>query len=217
MAWDTEEQPVHDQEEVFRLAWEAPGATAIELPPVDVNKVLRERYDLDQDFAFSGESLWDMEVRKASAPDKYLPTVVKPGSAEKFPGVRQGDIEEFTRVSDQRLWLDQSTYGTVIEHIRLDHRNQRAIFIGAAGFTTPDGRTLHATSGQPIFHVEHSVAGTEDEPLNLWLIVHVTEQPDPAATAFFAEMGRDPFLRVFNEVYVREVAGRDLRRRPLEF
>lgn len=110
-------------------------------------------------------------------------------------------------MSDQRLWLDPPTYGTVIEHTRVDHDRQRVTFVGAEEFTTPDGRTLKAGTGQPIFHVEHSVGGSEQQPLNRWRIVHLTTEEDPAMLALFENMGRDPYLPVFVEVHIREVLG----------
>jgi hypothetical protein len=203
-----------DHQKVLEVAWQTPGNTAIELPPVDVNQVLHDRYDVDNDFVFTGTMLWDMEVRKASHPDIYIPTVIEPGSVEKFPESRDDRSEIFTRVSDQRLWLDQPTYGTVIEHVRVDHEQQRIFFIGAPDYRTPDGRTREAGTGQPIFHVEHSVAGTEQRPINLWRIVHLTEQVDPALREYFEQLGRDPYLRVFIEVYLRENLGVDLTRLP---
>jgi hypothetical protein len=202
-----------DHQRVLEDAWQAPGNTAIELPPVDVNQVLHDRYDVADDVTFTRTTLWDMEVRKASRPDIYLPTVVRPGSVEKFPESADDRLEIFTRVSDQHLWLDQSTYGTVIERVRVDHEQQRVFFVGAPDYSTPDGHTLKAGIGQPIFHVEHSVAGTEQRPLNLWRIVHLTEGVNPAMRAHFEEMRRDPYLPVFIEVYLRENLGIDLIRR----
>lgn len=196
-----------DLEQVLADAWKAPGTTTIELPPVDVNQVLRDHYDGFGDLVYTRTMLWDMEVRKASRPDIYIPTVVKPGSVEKFPHAGDERIENFTRVSDQRLWLDQPTYGTVIEHTRVDHDNQRVTFVGAEEFTTPDGRTIKAGTSQPIFHVEHSVAGSEQQPLNMWRIVHLTTAEDPAMLALFEAIGRDPYLPVFIEVHIREALG----------
>lgn len=155
-----------NHEEIFEQTWAAPGTTSMELAPVAVNDVLRERYDVRPPFTYTGAQLWDMEVRKAAAPDKYIPTVVKAGSAEKFPSVRNGRFEDFTRVSDQRLWTDPARFATIIEHVRLDHENRRAFFIGAERFEAPDGRVFTAGAGQPLFHVEHSVAGREDAPVN---------------------------------------------------
>ena len=177
------------------------GLTVYELPPVDVNAVLAERYDLD--YRFTRTSLWDMEIRKASAPDVYLPNVVRPGSVAKF-----GEGADFVRVSDQKLWLDPSRYGTVIERVHLDHRDQRALFYGLAGFGE-----LRAGTGQPLFHVEHSVTGTEDRPLNRWRIVFLTETVDPALAAVFAELAKAEYLRDFIEVYLREHLGLEPRRR----
>jgi hypothetical protein len=202
-----------EHEKVLEEAWAAPGNTIADLPPVDVNQVLADRYDLDRDLLFTRSMLWDMEVRKASAPDIYIPTVVRAGSREKFDGGAEGRTEDFTRVSDQRLWLDQDTYGTVIEHVRLDHDRQRAFFVGVPEFTTPDGRVLHAGTGQPLFHVEHSVAGTEVRPLNRWRIVNLTETVDNDLAEYFAGLAREEYLRVFIEVYIRQDLGYRLARK----
>ncbi|WP_405057268.1 hypothetical protein OG474_31625 [Kribbella sp. NBC_01505] len=202
-----------DHQAIIVQAWSAPETTSVELPPVRVNEVLRARYDVQPAFSYTGAELWDMETRKAAAPDQYIPTVVRPSSAEKFPSTWHGQIEEFTRVSDQRLWADPAQFVTVIEHVRLDHANRRAFFVGAERFETPDGRILTAGQGQPIFHVEHSVAGPEDDPLNLWRIIHLTEAPDDKLADAFADLAKDPYLRVFIEVHLRDVLGRDLTRR----
>ncbi|GAA3436334.1 hypothetical protein [Kutzneria kofuensis] len=202
-----------DHEKVLDEAWRTPGVTAIDLPPVDVNRVLADRYQLDRDVTFTREMLWDMEARKAAAPDIYIPTVVAAGSATKFPSVRHEGLEDFTRVSDQRLWADPARFGTIIEHVRLDHDNQRAFFVGAADFVTPDGDTRTATTDQPIFHVEHSVAGAEDRPLNRWRIVLLTEHVDQRLLDVFTTMAQDPYLRVFIEVYLQKDLGVSFRRK----
>jgi hypothetical protein len=188
---------------IFEKAWNDPATTSVELPPVAVNDVLRDRYDIRPPIAYTGTQLWDMEVRKAAAPDKYIPTVVRPGSAEKFPSVHNGRLEDFTRVSDQRLWADPDQYTTVIEHVRLDHENRRAFFLGAESFEAPDGRHFTAGTGQPIFHVEHSVGGTEAAPLNLWRIVLLTETPDPALAAAFDQLANDRYLPVIVSAIAR--------------
>jgi hypothetical protein len=56
----------------------------------------------------------------------------------------------------------------VLEQTKLNHDNQIVTFIGAAELPGPNGEPLQATTDQPIFHVEHSVGGTETptpEPL----------------------------------------------------
>jgi hypothetical protein len=204
--------PDIDHEKILADAWNRPGVTAIDLPPVDVNQVLADRYELDRELTFTRTMLWDMESRKAAAPDVYIPTVVAPG-AEKFPSTRRGTLEDFTRISEQRIWADPERFGTIIEHVRLDHDSQRAFFVGDTGFVTPDGRTVTGTTAQPIFHVEHSVAGTEERPLNLWRIVLLTEQVDAALVDVFTRMEDDPYLRVFIEVYLRKDLGVTFRRR----
>jgi hypothetical protein len=154
-----------------------------------------------------------MEVRKASYPDKYLGSLVKPGSLGRFPSTKRGHIEDFTRITSQQLWKDASRYTTVIEHVRLFHDTHRAIFIGAPEFVTPDGRKVTAGREQPIFHVEHSAVGPEERPLNVWRIVHLTDGKDDALDLVFDDMAKDPYLRYFNEVYIREDLGLRLDRK----
>jgi hypothetical protein len=195
--------------EEFERAWADPRNTAADLPPVDVNQVLNDRYQLDRKLLYTREMLWDMEIRKASAPDVYIPSVVRPGSVGKWDS---GVPNEFTRASEQRLWLAPDQFGLIIEHVHLDHDKQSVYFIGASGYDTPDGRRLVADTRQPLFHVEHWVEGAEDRPVNRWRIVHLTERPDQAILGFFAGMGQSPYLRDFIEVHIREVLGRRLER-----
>jgi hypothetical protein len=198
-----------DHVKIFREAWEEPGATRAELPPVDVNEVLAACYELGQPLEFTRTMLWDMETRKARRPDLFIPYVVAAGSAASW------DTGEDTidRKSAQRLWLDRDTYGLVLEHAHLDHLNQIVTFIGAAEFRGPDGALLTATTAQPLFHVEHSVGGTEDRPLNLWRIVHLTDTPDNRLTAVFDGMAANPWLPEHTEIYIRDVLGIPLTRR----
>ena len=42
-----------------------------------------------------------------------------------------------------------------------------------------NGEELAASTFQPIFHVEHAAGGSEDEPLNIWSIVLLTQKNDP--------------------------------------
>jgi hypothetical protein len=201
-----------DHERVLAEAWDAPGNTVVDLPPVDINETLQSRYRLSQPLHFTRSMLWDMEVRKAQSPDIFIPTVVRPGSLEYIEGFFRGPRHDFTRVTDQKLWLDQSAYGRVIERVRLDFSRQSAIFIGMPFLTTPDGRSLTTGTGQPIFHVEHGVSGAEDRPINHWRIVLLTEVPDAALIETFDCMGKDPYLRVFLEVYIRDVLGIEMER-----
>jgi hypothetical protein len=199
---------VLDHAKVFQQAWEDPAATRYVLPDIDVNAVLAERYELDRPVTVTRTMVWDMETRKARRPDLYIPYVVAEGSADSWG---EGDV--FVRKSMQRLWLEPQTYGLVLEQTRLDHTNQIVTFIGAAEHPGPDGELLVAGTGQPIFHVEHSVGGTETQPLNRWRIVHLTEAPDSRFTAVFDRFAADPYLPGYVEIYIRDVLNVGLTQR----
>jgi len=197
-----------DHEKIFRQAWEDEAATRYELQGLDVNQVLADRYELGEPLVFTRTMLWDMEMRKARRPDLYIPYVVAAGSAASWG---EGDV--FVRKSMQRLWLAPDSYGLILEQTRLNHTSQVVTFIGAAELPGPDGELLRATTGQPIFHVEHAVGGTETQPLNLWRIVHVTDEPDSRIVAVFDRIAANPWLPEFIEIYIRDVLGIPLTRR----
>src|SRR2546421_1051956 len=93
-----------DHEKTLREAWDDPNATRYELPALDVNQVLAERYELGRPLVFTRTMLWDMETRKARRPDLYIPYVVAAGSADAWG---EGDV--FVRKSMQRQWLEADT------------------------------------------------------------------------------------------------------------
>jgi hypothetical protein len=72
----------------------------------------------------------------------------------------------------------------VIERVSLDHN---ALLIGEESFISHDGRKFEAGKGQPIFHVEHSATATEDKPLSIWHIVHLTNGKDERINWYFKE------------------------------
>ncbi|KAJ3480522.1 hypothetical protein NLG97_g8055 [Lecanicillium saksenae] len=110
-----------DHENVLTTAFADPQNTAITLPPSDVNKIITEHYTVDKPFTYTRTQLWDMETRKAFDPETFLGGVVRPGSSRIFNVERNGDIETFVRVSDQRRWTNWGEFSTVIELVRLDH------------------------------------------------------------------------------------------------
>ena len=191
-------------------AWADPRHTAIDLPPVDVNAVLWAHYRVDPDLTYTTDMLWDMETRKAKAPDVFIPSVIRPRSARVWPGATP---DVFTRVSDQRLWLHRETFEPIIEHVRFDQAKRAVYFIGVPAWTTPDGEQLTAGTGQPLFHVEHWVEGELARPINRWRIVHLTEQPDQAMLDAFTAMAASPYLRDFIEVHITDVLGHTLERK----
>ena len=69
IAFDTAEREYNE-------AWSALSSTRFELPPVDVNKVLRERYRVSPEQTLTRAMIWDMETKKAWDPLTYIPYVV---------------------------------------------------------------------------------------------------------------------------------------------
>jgi len=201
-----------DHEKEFARAWADPRNTRGERPPVDVNAVLAAHYRLSEPLVFTRTMLWDMEVRKAFRPDIYIPTVVREGTAGTWNERKLDDgSETFFRKSAQRLRTVPGEHGLVLEQVRINPTLEKVTFIGAAELPDRDGTMLHADARQPLFHVDHGVAGTETQPLNLWRIVHLTEAPDQAMMDRFARSA-SVYLYEFIEVYIRDVLKLELTR-----
>ena len=205
-----------DHEGEFQRAWADPSNTQIELPPVDVNRVLAGHYRLSENLAFTRTMLWDMEVRKAWSPDRYIPSVVREGSARTWGQFSAADAtESFVRSSQQRHWLDPAEYGRILEQVRLNAAQQKVTFIGAAEIPDRDGNLLRTGAEQPLFHVEHSVGGDESRPLNKWRIVHLTDEPDRRLVERFTVMANDTWLPEFIEIYIRTDLNIELTKRKI--
>ncbi len=210
-------KPVHhlDHEAEFERAWTDPLNTRIDLTPVDINLVLARYYRTNEPLRFTRTMLWDMEVKKAFRPDLYIPSVVSEGSSHNWRRQPAADgTESFVRCSRQRLWLKPSERGLVLEQVFLNPARQSATFIGAAELLDRDGNLLRAGEGQPLFHVEHSVAGGEFRPLNRWRIVHLTDRPEQKLIDRFT-LAKDVWLREFVEIYIRRDLRIELTRRNL--
>ncbi len=135
----------------FERAWTDPSNTGFELPPVDVNRVLAEHYRTSEPLTSIRTMLWDMEVRKAWRPDRYIPSVVREGSAHTWGRRSAADgAESFMRSSQQRLWLEPAEYGLVLEKVYLNPRQQKVTFIGAAELPDRDSNILRAGTRQPL-------------------------------------------------------------------
>jgi hypothetical protein len=188
----------------FEGAWADPSNTRFELPSVDVNRVLAEHYRTSEPLTFTRTMLWDMEVRKAGRPDRYIPSVVREGSAHTWGRRSAADaIESFVRSSQQRLWLEPAVYGLVLEQVCLNPTQQKVTFIGGAEIPDLDGNLLRAGARQPLFHVEHSVGGDESRPLNRWRIVHLIDRPEHRLVERFTRMANEMWLPEFIEIYIR--------------
>lgn len=200
----------------FEQAWSDRSNTRFELPPVDVNRLLAEHYLTSEPLTFTRTLLWDLEVKKARRPDRYIPSVVLEGSARSWGGRSADDgTESFVRASQQRLWLTPAEYGLVLEQVDLDHSHQRVTFIGAAELADRDGNILRAGVQQPLFHVEHSVGGDETRPQDRWRIVHLTNTPDSGIVGRFTQMANDVWLPEFVEIYIRSDLNIELTRRDI--
>jgi hypothetical protein len=185
------------------------------MPPVDINQRLSDRYTTDPPVAFTREMLWDNEVRKAWRPDIYVPSEFS--EAETWGAREQSDGTEcFLRSTLQLLWLERTEYGRVLEQVHLDHHHQKVTFIGAAELEDRDGGPLRAGQGQPIFYVEHSVAGEQSQPMSMWRVVHLTNTPDERLVRAFAEFAEAPWLDEFVETYIKKDLGAGLARVPVE-
>jgi hypothetical protein len=199
----------------FTRAWDTPGHTRYQLPDLDVNTVLAARYTTGKPLTFTRGMLWDMEVRKAARPGTYIPFVVRAGSDRSW-NRHDGDGGEYLdRCSMQRLWLRPERYELILERAFLNHHQQKVTFLGVPELTGADGTLLRAGGGQPLFHVEHSVGGTEHQPLNRWRIVHLTDAPDQRLIAVFEHMAASPWLAEHTEIYIRDNLGIELARKSL--
>jgi len=193
----------------YRAAWDNPAHTRFELPPVNVNKMLRERYSMRPEKALTRTAMWDMERKKAWDPATYIPYVVAQGGS--WGRERLTDGERFSRASTQKGWIAHAQ-GRVLEDVYLSDATQSIFFLGRERMRGPGGDELAASDFQPIFHVAHGVGGAEDEPLNLWSIVLETPAEDRRYHAPFEEMVAAGWLPGFIEIYIARDLGVELIR-----
>lgn len=191
----------HSAEREYDAAWQAPSSTRFEFPPVNVNRTLRDRYRVKPDKSLTRKMIWDMETRKAWDPLSYIPYVVSEGRSWGRTTLRDGS-ERFSRSSMQRGWIKQEE-GRVLEDVFVSSTKQTIYFLGRARMVADTGEELVASSFQPLFHVRHGVGGSEDEPLNLWSIVLLTEAPDARYLEPFEQMVRAGLLPGFIEIYIQ--------------
>lgn len=197
----------------FARAWNTPGHTRYHLPDTNVNEVLAARYTTSAPLTLTRTMLWDMEIRKAAHSGTYIPNVVQPGSDRSWSRHSGDGGEYLDRCSMQRLWLAPHRYQLILERAFLNHREQKITFLGVPELTALDGTPLHAGTGQPLFHAEHSAGGSESQPLNQWRIVHLTEATDGRLTAVFEHMAASPWIAEHTEIYIRHDLGIQLTRK----
>ena len=171
----------------FEDAWENPKHTRFTLPAVEVNSVLARKYTASTPVKITRDMVWDMELQKAWDPTTFIPYVVSEGKSWGRRKLHDGS-EHFLRSSEQLGWIVTGR-GTVLEEVFVDHAGQRILFLGRESMPSDSG-VLRASGFQPLFHVEHGVGGSIEEPLNLWRIVILTEEYDDRYTQPFKEMVR---------------------------
>ena len=197
-------------EREYEEAWNAPTNTRFELPPVDVNRVLKSRYRMSPGKPLTRTMIWDMETKKAWDPRSYIPYVVSEGRSWDRKALGDGAIR-FNRASMQRGWISGET-GLVLEDVFVSDTRQTIYFMGRSTMWAEDDKKLSASAFQPLFHVRHGVDGSEDEPLNLWSIVLLTDAVDRRDLEPFQDMVRAGWLPGFIEIYITRDLGRELIR-----
>jgi hypothetical protein len=198
-------------EREYREAWNNPSYTRFELPPVNVNKVLKDRYWVSPNKRITRSMIWDMESKKAWDPLSYIPYVVSEARSWGRNKLQDGS-NRFCRSSLQCGWITPEK-GWVLEDVFVSPAKQAIFFFGRERMSGEDGNELQATKFQPIFHVAHGVGGSEDEPLNLWSIVLLTPEPDVRYLAPFEQMVSAGLLPGFIEIYIQRDLGMRLASR----
>ena len=193
----------------YRQAFANPAYTRFELPPVNVNKVLRDRYRMEPQRLVTRTEIWDMEARKAWDPRTFIPYVVS--EARSYGRETLADGYRFCRSSMQKGWIADG-YGRVLEDTYISDTEQAVFFMGRATMPGENGEELQTGALQPVFHVEHAAGGSEDEPLNIWSIVLLTQNNDPRYEEPFKAMVRAGLLPGFIEIYIAQNLGVKLER-----
>ena len=146
-------------EREYNEAWNAPSNTQFELPPVDVNTVLKKRYQVSPAKTLTRTMIWDMETKKAWDPLSYIPYVVSQARSWGRTTLRDGSTP-FCRSSLQRGWIT-SEEGRVLEDVFVSDAKQTIYFLGRPQMVEESGNTLVASPFQPLFHVRHAVGGSD--------------------------------------------------------
>ena len=189
------------QEDEFEKAWKNPAYTKIEFD-VDINSILKKYYKTPTPLNFTATMLWDMETKKAWSPIDYIPYVVSEGKSWNKTHLKNGD-ETFVRSSQQKQWLNPNKYDQVFESVYVNNKAKKVTFIGETLLTDAGGKQIKTSNHQPIFHVQHSVKGTEENPVNGWRIVHLTKSKDQKLISQFKQLFDSKQLPGYIEIYIK--------------
>lgn len=190
-------------EKEFEKAWYNPAYTQIRLDDVDINEILQTFYETSTPVQFTRKMLWDVETKKAWDPKTYISYVVRDGKSWGREILKNGD-EMFVRSSQQKQWLNAEVYEEVFEKVYLNHKEQRATFLGTKKLKDSAGMDLKIKNQQPIFHVQHSVEGSENKPLNVWRIVHLTKGKDQKLIDHFKTINDPTKLPGYVRIYIEK-------------
>jgi hypothetical protein len=190
-------------EEEFERAWNNPQYTQAKLEDLNINDILDTHYDLEAPISFNRDMLWDVETKKAWDPKAYIPYVVREGKSWGRQTLENGD-EILVRSSEQRQWLNKDVFEEVFEKVYLNHRDQIATFIGSQSLVDSDGVTIYVDNEQPLFHVQHSVGGEENSPVNVWRIVFLTSEYDSKFVEELTKHNNPTRVPGFVEIYIKK-------------
>src|SRR5262245_29397435 len=151
-AWMTDNSGITfaSAEREYAEAWANPSHTRFELPPVNVNKVLKDRYRLAPDKRLTSAMIWDMEARKAWDPHTYIPYVVSEARSWERATLGHGAYR-FNRSSMQRGWITPDE-GRVLEDTFVSDAKEAIYFMGCPDMVEEFGKALTASAFQPLFH-----------------------------------------------------------------
>jgi hypothetical protein len=197
----------------FERRWHDPNATRFELPIIDVNEILSERYIMRPQINLTQTMIWDLECKKALDPSTYVPYVISEAGRWRRRQLSDG-CDHFIRWSTQKAWLGEQR-GRVIESVFIDHSNQKITFLGLAETRSEDGQMITAADYQPLVHVEHAARGSEHNPYNLWRIVFLTDVKDKRYIQPFEDMATAGLLPGYLEIYIEKDLNVELIRRQL--
>src|ERR1700739_2655263 len=131
-------------EREYNEAWSAPSSTRFELPPVNVDKVLKERYRVSPEQGLTRAMIWDMETRKAWDPLTYIPYVVSQARSWGRTTLRDGTTR-FSRSSLQRGWIT-SEESCVLEDVFVNDAKQTIYFLGRRRMAEENGSEVVAST-----------------------------------------------------------------------
>ncbi|WP_068468854.1 hypothetical protein [Candidatus Protochlamydia phocaeensis] len=194
---------MNEAEEEFEQAWNNPDYTQARLDDANINDILSKYYETPIPIHFTRQLLWDVEIRKAWDPKTYLSYVVRDGKSWDRKVLENGD-EVFVRSTEQKQWLNSDVYAEVFEKVYLNYKDQKVTFIGSQRLKNSEGEDIYLQNDQPLFHVQHSVEGEENTPLNVWRIVYLTEQKDQRFIDRLQQLNDPTRLPGYVEIYIKK-------------